>query len=86
MGPAEEEKMMSIGKEDVEYIANLARLNLSEEEKQNYSKQLDDVVRYMEKLNELDVSLVPPTSHVLALGSTCRPDEPRACMSRFSPP
>lgn len=48
---------------DVSYVARLARLELKEEELQKFSSQLGDVLKYMEKLKELDVSGVAPTMH-----------------------
>ncbi len=48
---------------DIDYVANLARLALTPEEKATYARQLGDVLRYVEKLREVDVSQVEPTAH-----------------------
>lgn len=59
---------------DVEHIAHLARLRLSEEEKEKFGAQLSSILTYVEKLGELDTSGVEPTSHVLAIGNVMRED------------
>jgi aspartyl-tRNA(Asn)/glutamyl-tRNA(Gln) amidotransferase subunit C len=61
----------------VEHIARLARLDLSDEEKELFGSQLSDILRYVEKLGELDTSTVEPTSHVLELTNVIRDDRPR---------
>lgn len=61
----------------VEHIARLARLDLSDEEKRLFGSQLSDILRYVEKLDELDTSAVEPTSHVLELTNVMRDDRPR---------
>ncbi len=66
---------MKISKSDVEYVAKLARLALTEEEKDKFCTQLNQILVYMEKLNELDTKDVPPTSHVLPLENVWREDE-----------
>lgn len=48
---------------DIDYVANLARLELSEEEKAKLGSQLDDILGYFEKLNAVDVSNVEPMAH-----------------------
>jgi aspartyl-tRNA(Asn)/glutamyl-tRNA(Gln) amidotransferase subunit C len=65
---------MSISKKDVEYVARLARLALSEEEKERYTAQLGQILTYIEKLNELNTDKVLPTSHVLPLSNVWRDD------------
>ncbi|MFA4920230.1 MAG: Asp-tRNA(Asn)/Glu-tRNA(Gln) amidotransferase subunit GatC [Thermodesulfovibrionales bacterium] len=60
----------------VEHIARLARLSVSEEEKQLFGPQLNNILGYMEKLNELDTKDVGPTSHVLSLSNVMRDDMP----------
>jgi len=59
---------------DVEHIAHLAKLRLSEEEEDTFGAQLSGILAYVEKLNELDTSGAEPTSHVLALGNVMRED------------
>ena len=68
---------MPITVKDVENIAKLARLQFSGEEKQKFTKQLADIIAYVEKLNELDTENVPPTYHVLPLTNVKRRDEVR---------
>jgi len=60
------EKPMKITREDVLKVAELARLELSEAEVEMYQRQLDSILTYMEKLNELDTSRVEPMAQVLA--------------------
>jgi aspartyl-tRNA(Asn)/glutamyl-tRNA(Gln) amidotransferase subunit C len=67
---------MKITKEEIEHIAVLARLTLSEEEKELFGTQLSSILGYMEKLNELDTGDVEPTSHVLSLSNVMRDDIP----------
>ena len=66
---------MKITINEVEYVAKLARLKLSDEEKTLFTQQLDSILLYIDKLNELDTADVPPTSHVLALENVMRDDE-----------
>jgi len=73
---------MKISKEEIEHIAVLARLSLSEEEKGLFGPQLSSILDYMEKLNELDTKGIEPTSHVLALSNVMRDDSPRDSLPR----
>lgn len=66
---------MAITRKDVEYVARLARLRLSEEEKERLTSQLGAIIGYVEKLSELDTGKVGPTAHVLPLKNVTRPDE-----------
>lgn len=68
---------MELTLEEVEHIAALARLELSEEEKERYRAQLSDILEYAARLQALDTSGIPPTSSVLPPRSVLRPDEPR---------
>ena len=68
---------MSIEVKDVEHVARLARLELSEEEKAQFTVQLNAILKYAEKLNELDTESIEPTSHVIPLMNVMREDEPR---------
>jgi aspartyl-tRNA(Asn)/glutamyl-tRNA(Gln) amidotransferase subunit C len=67
---------------DVEHIAHLARLRLTPEEKAKFGAQLNSILTYVEKLNELDTAGVEPTSHVLALSDVMREDKVRISLSR----
>jgi len=68
---------MKITKQEVEHVAKLARLELSEQEKERLTDQLSNILTYVEKLNELDTSGVEPTSHVLDINNVMRDDVPR---------
>ncbi|MGB9715785.1 MAG: Asp-tRNA(Asn)/Glu-tRNA(Gln) amidotransferase subunit GatC [Thermodesulfovibrionales bacterium] len=65
---------MKISREEIEHIASLARLHLSEEEKNLFGSQLSRILDYMEKLNEIDTRDIEPTSHVLPLFNVMRDD------------
>jgi aspartyl-tRNA(Asn)/glutamyl-tRNA(Gln) amidotransferase subunit C len=62
---------------DVAYVARLARLKLTETEAQLFQKQLGDVLKYVEKLREPDVSNVQATAHGIPIFNVFREDEPR---------
>jgi len=66
---------MSITIKDVEHVANLARLDLSDAEKEQFAGQLNAILKYAEKLNQLDTDGIEPTSHVLPLANVMREDE-----------
>lgn len=63
-----------ITKKDVEYVAKLARIGFSASEIEQFTKQLGAILEYIGKLNELDVSKVEPTSHVLPIKNVYRED------------
>lgn len=67
---------------DVKYVAHLARISLSAEEERKIGAQLADVLGYIEKLKEVDVSGVEPTAHAFPLVNVTRPDEVRPSMSQ----
>jgi aspartyl-tRNA(Asn)/glutamyl-tRNA(Gln) amidotransferase subunit C len=62
---------------DVAYVARLARINLTEEEAKTFQKQLDDVLKYVEKLRELDVTGIDIAAHALPVFNVFREDAPR---------
>jgi aspartyl-tRNA(Asn)/glutamyl-tRNA(Gln) amidotransferase subunit C len=62
---------------DVKYVAHLARLTLAPDEEQKLGAQLGNILGYIEKLGELDVSQVQPTAHAVPLVNVTRPDELR---------
>ena len=68
---------MATGDFDVNYVAHLARLKLSPEEAQKLGTQLGDILGYIEKLKQVDVSGVEPTAHPFPLVNVTRPDEAR---------
>lgn len=73
---------MSISKEEVQKVAFLARLKLTEQEADQFTGQLNDILRFAEKLNELDTDQVEPTSHVLPMANVMREDEVKPSVSR----
>ena len=66
---------MAITKKDVEHVARLARLALTEDEKDRYTAQLGSILTYIEKMSALNTDNVPPTSHVLPLANVWREDK-----------
>jgi aspartyl-tRNA(Asn)/glutamyl-tRNA(Gln) amidotransferase subunit C len=73
---------MKITMKEVEHVARLARLELTDEEKERMRAQLDSILTYIDKLNELDTSAVEPTSHVLPMMNVFRDDEVRPSLSQ----
>ncbi len=67
--------------EDVRAIADLARLELSDEDVARYQRQLSAILDYFQKLEELDTSHIDPTSSVLPLTNVMRPDRAGAALS-----
>lgn len=67
---------MSISRKEVEHIAFLARLELSEDEIRRYADQLSAILDHVAALQELETEHIPPTSSVLPLRSGLREDEP----------
>ncbi len=62
---------------DVAYVAKLARINLTEAEAKVFQQQLDDVLHYVEKLRQADISDVEPAAHALLVFNVFREDAPR---------
>ena len=71
-----------ISREQVLHVARLARLELTEDEVQRMTAELDRVLDHIEQISELDLENVPPTSHVVEVENALRPDEPRPCLPR----
>ncbi len=69
-----------IDREQVLHVARLARLELSEEETERISEELSKVLGHIEKLGELDLTQVAPTSHVVEVDVALRADEPHASL------
>lgn len=65
---------MKITMDTIEHIADLARLNLTEEEKSKLIFDMEKIISYMDKLNELDTSKVKPTDHVIVMRNVFRED------------
>jgi len=73
---------MSVTREDVEKVAVLARLKLSESEIEEMTSQLNEILEYFEKLKELDTEGVEPLSHVLPLKNVYREDRVKPSLSQ----
>ncbi|GAC1492943.1 MAG: Asp-tRNA(Asn)/Glu-tRNA(Gln) amidotransferase subunit GatC [Solirubrobacteraceae bacterium] len=71
-----------IDPEQVLHVAQLARLRLSEEEVGQMAADLHKVLDHIEKISELDLDGVPPTSHVVEVTGALRPDDPRPSLAR----
>ena len=68
---------MSLTRAEVQSIAELAKLQLTEAEETLYQEQLSDILNYIQRLNTLDTEAIPPTATVLPLRSVMRDDVPR---------
>jgi len=68
---------MKITRADVEHVARLARLELSTEEAETFTGQMDAILAYVDKLNELDTSGIFPTSHAVPMENAFRDDTVR---------
>jgi len=73
---------MKITVDEVEHVAKLARLEVSPDERQRLTEQMNRILLYMEKLNELDTSLVVPTSHAVELHNAFREDRVQESLPR----
>jgi aspartyl-tRNA(Asn)/glutamyl-tRNA(Gln) amidotransferase subunit C len=72
---------MSVTENDVRYMANLARLQLSGEEVKSFAQDMNKILDYMDRLDELDTSDVEPLEHVIDLDSRLRKDKAEAPLS-----
>jgi aspartyl-tRNA(Asn)/glutamyl-tRNA(Gln) amidotransferase subunit C len=68
---------MKLTLDEVEHIAELARLKLTDEEKKRYQEQLSAILEYAARLQKLDTSGIPPTASVLPARSVLRKDQPQ---------
>ena len=66
---------MKITRAEVEHVARLARLELSEPELDTFTAQMDSILAYVEKLNALDTDGIVPTSHAVPMENAFRPDQ-----------
>ncbi|PIP68543.1 MAG: Asp-tRNA(Asn)/Glu-tRNA(Gln) amidotransferase GatCAB subunit C [Candidatus Omnitrophica bacterium CG_4_9_14_0_2_um_filter_42_8] len=71
---------MAINKDTVKYTANLARIELSNEELDHFTGQLDRILAYVDKLSTLNVTSLKPTSHVLKMKNVYREDAVKASL------
>ena len=67
---------------EIDHVALLARLKLSDSEKNLFSRQLDSIITYIDKLNELDTTNVTPTAHLLPIKNVFREDELKDSLER----
>lgn len=74
--------MTEITKEQVKHVADLARLTFSDDELETFAKQMDEVIQYAERLNELETEDVVPTTHVMDVRNVLREDEARPSLDR----
>jgi aspartyl-tRNA(Asn)/glutamyl-tRNA(Gln) amidotransferase subunit C len=73
---------MKISKKEVEHVAHLARLTLTEEELEKMTGQLDNLLSYVAKLDELDTSQVAATTHVFPVSNAFREDVEKESLSQ----
>jgi len=66
---------MAITKDDVKYVSTLARIQMNDKELEAFTGQLDKILEYMKKLNELNTDKVKPSSHILDVKNVQREDE-----------
>ncbi len=71
-----------IDRQQVLHVARLARLELTDDEVERMSGELSAVLGHIEKINELDLAGVPPTTHVVEVANALRPDEPEPSLPR----
>ena len=71
-----------IDREQVLHVARLARLRLSDEEVAKMAAELSNILEHIERIGELDLDGVPPTSHVVDVANALRADQPRPCLPR----
>ena len=64
-----------VSKEDIEYVAKLAKLSLTDEEKEKFIPQLGDIINFANKISELNTDNVEPTQHILETNNVFRKDE-----------
>lgn len=73
---------MSIDREQVLHVARLARLRLSDEEVDTMASELSSILGHIERISELDLEGVPPTTHVVEVGNALREDVPKPSLPR----
>ncbi len=73
---------MKIERKDVEHVARLARLALQPDELQQMTEQMDAILAYVDKLNELDTTGIEPTSHAVPMENAFREDEIRTSLEQ----
>jgi aspartyl-tRNA(Asn)/glutamyl-tRNA(Gln) amidotransferase subunit C len=71
-----------LSREEVDYVAALARLELSDAEADRMAAELSDVLGHIDRMRSIDLEGVAPTSHVVEVTDAQRPDEPRSSLAR----
>ena len=71
-----------ITKKEVEYVAKLAKLEFGEEEKEEFTSQLNSILDYFKKLNELNTEEVEPTAYVISMPTLLNDDEVKPSLSQ----
>ena len=76
--------MGKLGKKDVRHVAKLAKLKLTSDEIDKFSKQLSEIISYVEELDEVDISKIEPTSQTTGLENIIREDKRKSddCLSQ----
>ncbi len=73
---------MAVTRDEVKHIAKLAKLSLTEQEEINFQKELSNIIDYMDKLNEVDITNVESLSHPITVENVFREDEVKKSISR----
>ncbi len=73
---------MKITRDEVEYVAHLARLEFAAEEIGTFTSQLNDILLYVDKLNRIDTADVLPMTHAIGQKNAFRDDDVRAALSK----
>ena len=71
---------MKLSTQDVEYVAKLARLEVTDREKEKFTAQINDILLYIDQLNELDTTGVAPMTHAIAVTNAFREDKVMASL------
>ncbi len=73
---------MALSEKDVQYVAKLSRLEVTDQEVAKYTQQLANILGYVEQLSKLDTSKVEPMAHVLDMKNVFRPDQPAPSLTQ----
>jgi aspartyl-tRNA(Asn)/glutamyl-tRNA(Gln) amidotransferase subunit C len=73
---------MKITPQEISHVANLARLHMSQDEVVAMARQLDEILTYVDKLNELDTEAIKPTTHAISIVNAFREDEVKSSLPR----
>ena len=74
-------KRIHVSKKDVEHVATLAHIELTEQEKTLFTEQFNDILEYFKKIDAIDTNGIEPTYHVLDLSNVSRTDETKPSLS-----